>query len=431
MRPLNEDISDRRAGIAPRGSKERIGALFAQASEGISMSKHSFKSRGLVQSTVLEQSSRGAKRPVWLTILGCAPPGLLAVLVLVYFLIASRPSPKEASSSPTWSTTTDHILGVEAVAIGPAGQRLATGGNDGSVMLWAVGTGAEKALPGEGSQPVLCLAFSPDGATLAAGNRDASVALWDVASGKKRVTLRGHSGAVRSLAFSPDGTIVATGSEDETIRLWYVVSGDIKDVLPGHRRPVTAVSFAPDGRTLASGCSEGRVKLWDITGAKPHELPGPRIQREPVLGLAFSPDGSILASGGASDGVKLWQVATALAPLTLHTADHATQAVMWSPDGRTLLAASTTGALDRWDVAALRLDTTATAEPGVYCVAFSPDGRFFASGDRDAVVRMWDVVHLLKRVTDQDPYALMQIRDKSWRRGNRRASCGCSARSRY
>jgi len=104
---------------------------------------------------------------------------------------------------------------------------------------------------------------------------------------------------------------------------------------------------------------------------------------------------------------------------------------MWSPDGRTLLAASMTGGIDRGDVAARPLDTTATVEPGVCCLAFSRDGRFFASGGRVAVVRMWDVVHLLKRVTDQDPYALMQIRDKSWRHGNRRASCGCSARSRY
>jgi len=172
------------------------------------VSRHSFEPRGPAQSTVWDRPSRGAKRRAWLTFLGCARPGLLAVLVLVFFLIASRPAPKEASSAPSWSTTTDHVLGVKAVAIGPAGQRLATGGYEGSIMLWEVGTGAEKALAGEGLQPVLCLAFSPDGATLAAGYRDASVALWDVAGGKKRVTLRGHSEAVRSLAFSPDGTIV-------------------------------------------------------------------------------------------------------------------------------------------------------------------------------------------------------------------------------
>ena len=239
------------------------------------MSRHSLELHELLDPRFSDRSSRGVKGRARLTILGCVQPGLLATLLLVYFVIASRPAPRDVSP-PTWSTSTDHTLGVGAVAIASDGQRLATGGTDGSAMLWTVGTGWDKTLSGEGSQGVLCLAFSPDDATLAAGYRDSSVALWDVKSGQKRVTLQGHSGAVRSLAFSPDGSTLATGSEDETIRLWQVGSGHIEDVLAGHRRPVVALSFGPDGRMLASGCSEGRVKLWDRTGGKAHERPGPR-----------------------------------------------------------------------------------------------------------------------------------------------------------
>jgi WD40 repeat protein len=53
------------------------------------------------------------------------------------------------------------------MAFAPDGRRLATGGDDGAVVLWEVGRGAERDLPGEARRTVLSLAFSPDGATLA------------------------------------------------------------------------------------------------------------------------------------------------------------------------------------------------------------------------------------------------------------------------
>jgi WD40 repeat protein len=334
------------------------------------------------------------RRRARLIMLGCIQPGLLAILVFAYFLIWIRPAPRY-EHTPTWSTSTSHTMGIAAVAICPTGQRLTTGGNDGSMTLWEVAKGSQWKVPGEGSHAVLCMAFSPDGATLAVGFRDSPVTLYGVASGQRRATLRGHLAAVRSLAFSPDGVTLATGSVDGTIRLWHVASGEIQDANSGHSRPVVALSFAPDGCVLASGCSGGQITLWDMRDGKAHERPGRRVQREPVLGLAFAPDASILASGGASDGVKLWTVATVGMPLTLRTANHSDQAVAFSADGRALLAASLVGIIERWDVEAGRLQATARVSPGVVCQAISHDGRFFTSGGQDGVVRMWDLAQLL------------------------------------
>src|SRR5437763_1966979 len=95
-----------------------------------------------------------------------------------------------------------------------------------------------------------CIVYSPDGKTLASEGNDGTVRLWDVATGKERATIKGHAGDVNSVSYRPDGKTLASARDDNTILLWDVATGKGRATL---KRVVKSVAYSPDGKTLASG----------------------------------------------------------------------------------------------------------------------------------------------------------------------------------
>ncbi|MHC5718852.1 MAG: protein kinase domain-containing protein, partial [Nostoc sp.] len=115
---------------------------------------------------------------------------------------------------------------------------------------------------------VNALAISPDSNTLASASDNKIVNLWDLKTQKVLASLSGHSQAVKSVAFSPDGQILATASDDKTIKLWQVETLKEISTLLGHSHAVKSVAFSPDGQILASGSWDKTIKLWDVNSGR-------------------------------------------------------------------------------------------------------------------------------------------------------------------
>lgn len=157
-------------------------------------------------------------------------------------------------------------------AVTPDGKTLATGHADGTLKLWDIGTGEDRAFPpgGEklGHREVASVAFSGDGKALACGFGDGTVKLWDVTTGKDLWGVKAHTVRAWSVALSPDDKTLASGGWDGKVKLWDARSGKELAGFAAHDDRVYAVAFTPDGRTLITGggiqSKRGEAKLWDV-----------------------------------------------------------------------------------------------------------------------------------------------------------------------
>ena len=119
------------------------------------------------------ESTSWARRPFRLAISSLLWTGCLSAIVTAIIVLA--PDPATADVPVAWSIRAGH--GIRAVAFAHDGRRLATGGDDGSVVLWEAGKGVENALSHDFQSNVLSARFSPDGTILATGHGNSTCVL--------------------------------------------------------------------------------------------------------------------------------------------------------------------------------------------------------------------------------------------------------------
>jgi WD40 repeat protein/Leucine-rich repeat (LRR) protein len=192
-----------------------------------------------------------------------------------------------------------------SVRFSPDGKLVAGGTADGGVRMWFTRNGEEaRLLPRLHEGLVRCLSFSADGRRLATGGDDGRLVITEVASGKVLQSFKRNS-AVFTVEFGADGETVAAGygSPEPVVRVWNLKDKDFVK-LDGHRDRVETVSLRSDGRLAVTASKDGSVLLWEIDGNSPRKM---------VLGLgsvcaSLSPDGRYVATGNSSGTISLFRL---------------------------------------------------------------------------------------------------------------------------
>jgi WD40 repeat protein len=164
----------------------------------------------------------------------------------------------------------------------------------------------------------------------AAVNRRRCSAAADVAESAFEIILARERFRHDWAAASADGRFLATGGmpnmpgaitpHDPWVRIWDLDTGQEIQKLPTHENSSSKVTFSPDGRLLASyrpdqpgnrdvfapQNQDPTIRIWDIATGR--ELRRLARHRGSVSAVVFTPDGRSLISGGDDATALVWDV---------------------------------------------------------------------------------------------------------------------------
>jgi WD40 repeat protein len=294
------------------------------------------------------------------------------------------------------------------------GTRFATISDDAVATVWDSRAGDEPgtALRGHGAT-IWSGEFDRAGTLLATGDEDGTVILWNLSSrqptGVRALSERLSIDApiAQGVAASSDGALVAVGG-GLGLRFW---SGErsaaVGDLSPGPLLGLSRVAFSPDdtmvaavgvdgpaSRTSTLAVGVGTLRFYDTSTLR--QSGETVVTGGWVSDVAFSPDGERLATANGTGGTRLWDPVTATT--TAHVPGDA-ERLAFSPDGDALAIGDLEGRVTVREMPGGTIDASFDVPGAVNALAFSPDGRLLAVGtegrdDEDPVgaIVIWDAV---------------------------------------
>uniref|UniRef100_A0A1I8BBV9 Small ribosomal subunit protein RACK1 n=1 Tax=Meloidogyne hapla TaxID=6305 RepID=A0A1I8BBV9_MELHA len=122
---------------------------------------------------------------------------------------------------------------------------------------------------------VNAVTVSPDGSLCASGGKDGSAMLWDLNEGKHLYTLGGND-VINALAFSPNRYWLCA-AVGPVVKIWDLEDKTVVDELkldiatstPGKKTPsppqCTSLAWSTDGQTLFVGYTDNLIRVWRVS----------------------------------------------------------------------------------------------------------------------------------------------------------------------
>jgi eukaryotic-like serine/threonine-protein kinase len=331
----------------------------------------------------------------------------------------------------------NHTKRIRAIDVAPDGKTIATGSQDGNIIVWNAATGAELkrfsfAAPPKsvefydvqfskngdklvvlGSEILTVfdtktwtkkqadvakfldkniylngwkVVFSPLEKTLAIGTFNGDVVFVDSETLEILRVLKIHQSNVKTLAFTADGKTLITGSGDRTVKFVDVQTGEVTGELRGHFSGVHEVALSPDGTKLATASADFSLNFWNTSEvSKANSI----LTNSTIF--AFSKDvGKMFAWNNTSFEISAWNLSEKAKNWAAKTNINAFSTDL-SEAKSLIVFGERDGFISLFDTLGGReIRRSKTHERNIYSVVFAPDGAQIFAGYEDGLIKCFE-----------------------------------------
>lgn len=270
-------------------------------------------------------------------------------------------------------------------------------GGENIVYRWDVATGTPlPSLEGNAGYGAPRTFTDADHKNLVTVDDNGMIRRWEPATGKQLDAPHGYAPYTMT-DLSSDGEHVVVADGGGRIDLWILRDNERHELYPASTPTTRDVRFSRSGKLLAAGFSDGTIRIWEAASRKEIKKfqANPNGQPSAVDGLEWSPDERHLYATTGLNGVMAWDWQAE--KLRWRTPTSQATQVRSSLDGKLVAAVRT----DHREILILKADSgnvQATARMPAdkdrffapQCVVFSPDGRTLLAGHYDGMLKLWD-----------------------------------------
>ncbi|MHA2365304.1 MAG: WD40 repeat domain-containing protein [Candidatus Hodarchaeales archaeon] len=216
---------------------------------------------------------------------------------------------------------------------------LASGSNDGSVLVWNLETG-QKELVVKKNRGIATISYNSNQSIIVAGtDRDISIIpslTFNDTSTHINISLQAPTAS--NIAISNDGLFIVRGIDEHDVGLFDTSTGEIITKCKGHHDFVNSTVISLRDMHLIYGSNDKKIHFFDLNEKK--EVKILEGHSETISSVAISPDEAMIASSAYDDSIKFWSTDTGDLILNINKNAELPSSLLFKRDGSAVYAAS-------------------------------------------------------------------------------------------